>query len=265
VGIEGLALLSAGILGVTLGSFLNVCILRLPHDSPKDRSLLYPPSSCPRCKHPIEWRDNVPIVSWLVLRGKCRWCKAPISRQYPIIEALVGLLWVGAVAAYGFSIHALAAGLLGTDLLGIAIIDWRHKIIPDELSYGGLVVGLVLSLAGGAAGFAQAVLGAAVGWALLWVVRTVGGWVFKQEAMGWGDIKMMAMVGAFEGWKNVLLTVFVGALAGSIVYVPLLLGDLRSRRRREIPFGVFLAVGAAITFVAGDSIISWYLQFLHSN
>jgi leader peptidase (prepilin peptidase)/N-methyltransferase len=265
VGAEVVALLGAGLLGLVLGSFLNVCIVRLPNESPKQRSLLYPPSSCPKCKHLIEWRDNIPVVSWLLLRGKCRWCGAPISRQYPIIEALVGLLWVCAVLAYGAGARALAAGLLGTNLLGIAIIDWRHKIIPDELNYGGLLIGLGLSLVGGAAGFVQALLGAAVGWGLLWLVRLVGGWVLKQEAMGWGDIKMMAMVGAFVGWKNVLLTVFVGALAGSIVYVPLLLGDLRSMRRREIPFGVFLAIGAAITFVAGDSIISWYQQFLHGG
>jgi leader peptidase (prepilin peptidase)/N-methyltransferase len=265
VGIDGLALLGAAVVGLCLGSFLNVCIVRLPHDSPKDRSLIHPPSSCPRCKHPIDWRDNVPVVSWLLLRGKCRWCGAPISRQYPIIEALVGLIWVGAVAAYGVGAHALAAGIFGTNLLGIAIIDWRHKIIPDELNFGGLVLGLAISLAGGAAGFVQALLGAAVGWGLLLLVRVVGGWVLKQEAMGMGDVKMMAMVGAFVGWKNVLLTVFVGALVGTAVYVPILVRDLGSVRRREIPFGVFLAIGAAITFVSGDSIVSWYQQFLHGS
>ena len=263
--IDGLSVVGAGVVGLCFGSFLNVCILRLPHDSPKDRSLLHPPSTCPKCKHLIDWRDNIPVVSWLLLRGKCRWCGNPISRQYPIIEALVALLWISAVLAYGVGIHSLAAGLFGTTLLGIGIIDWRHKIIPDELSYGGLVVGLALSLAGGAPGFMQALLGAAVGWGLLWLVRVVGGWVLKQEAMGWGDIKMMAMVGAFVGWKNVLLTVFLGALAGTVVYIPLLLRDLRSMRRREIPFGVFLAVGAAITFVVGESIISWYQQFVHGS
>jgi leader peptidase (prepilin peptidase)/N-methyltransferase len=211
--------------------FLNVCILRLPHESPKDRSLIHPPSSCPKCRHLIEWRDNMPVVSWLVLHGKCRWCGTPISRQYPIIESLVGLIWIFAVASYGVSSHALAAGVFGTDLLGIAIIDWRHKIIPDELSYGGLVLGLGISLAGGATGFMQALLGAAVGWGLLWLVRVAGGWVLKQEAMGWGDIKMMAMVGAFVGWKNVLLTVFLGALIGTVVYVPMWLRDLRNMRR----------------------------------
>lgn len=262
---DGLALLIAGVVGLCFGSFLNVCILRLPHDSPKDRSLLHPPSTCPRCKHLIEWRDNIPVVSWLVLRGKCRWCGAPISRQYPIIEALVALMWIGAVATYGVGSHALAAGIFGTNLLGIAIIDWRHKVIPDELNFGGLLLGLGISLAGGAAGFVQAVLGAAVGWALFWIIRVVGERIFKQEAMGWGDIKMMAMVGAFVGWKGVVITLFLGALTGSVVYVPLLLRDLRNMRRHEAPFGVFLAIGAAIVFVSGDSIISWYLQFLRSS
>jgi leader peptidase (prepilin peptidase)/N-methyltransferase len=265
VAIDVLALLIAGVVGLCLGSFLNVCILRLPNDAPKDRSLIHPPSSCPKCKHLIDWRDNIPVVSWLVLGGKCRWCQAPISRQYPIIEAIVGLLWVSAAAKYGVSAHGLAAGMFGTVLLGIGIIDWRHKIIPDELSYGGLVVGLAISLVGGAAGFAQAVLGAAVGWGLFWAIRVAGGWLFKQEAMGWGDIKMMAMVGAFVGWKNVVLTLFLGALTGSVVYVPLLLRDLRNMQRHELPFGVFLAIAAAITFVSGDSIISWYQQFLHGS
>jgi len=110
-----------------------------------------------------------------------------------------------------------------------------------------------------------AVLGAAVGWGVLWVVRVVGAWVLKQEAMGWGDIKMMAMVGAFVGWRNVLLTVFLGAIVGTVFYLPLLVADLRRMRRHELPFGVFLAVGAAITFVAGDGLISWYLQFVRGG
>jgi len=157
------------------------------------------------------------------------------------------------------------AGVLGTVLLGIAIIDLRHKVIPDELNYGGLVLGLALSLAGGHGGLIGAVLGAAVGWGVLWVVRVVGAWVLKQEAMGWGDIKMMAMVGAFVGWRNVLLTVFLGAIVGTVFYLPLLVADLRRMRRHELPFGVFLAVGAAITFVAGDGLISWYLQFVRGG
>jgi len=256
VGADALALAGAALLGLCLGSFLNVCILRLPHE----QSLLRPPSSCPKCRRPIAWRDNIPVVSWLLLKGRCRHCGARISVQYPVVEAAVGLLWLAAVLAYGATVQALAAGLLGTVLLGIAITDARHYLIPDAFTWGGLVLGLTLSLWGGVDGFLQAVLGAVAGFALLFVVAQAGRWAFREEAMGGGDIKMMAMVGSFIGWKGVLLTVFLGAVAGSVVFLPLSL-----KRKRLVPFGVFLAVGAGVTFVAGDAIIQWYLQFLRGS
>ena len=256
MGADALALAGAALLGLCLGSFLNVCILRLPHE----QSLLRPPSSCPKCRRPIAWRDNIPVVSWLLLKGRCRHCGARISVQYPVVEAAVGLLWLAAVLAYGATVQALAAGLLGTVLLGIAITDARHYLIPDEFTWGGLVLGLTLSLWGGVDGFLQAVLGAVAGFALLFVVAQAGRWAFREEAMGGGDIKMMAMVGSFIGWKGVLLTVFLGAVAGSVVFLPLSL-----KRKRLVPFGVFLAVGAGVTFVAGDAIIQWYLQFLRGS
>ncbi len=249
-------LLGAGVLGLCLGSFLNVCIFRLPHEL----SLVRPPSTCPRCNRPIAWRDNIPVVSWLLLKGRCRHCREPISAQYPIVEAAVGAIWVAAALAYGVTAHALAAALFGTILLGIAITDARHYLIPDEYTWGGLVLGLALSLTAGVDGLLRAVLGAAVGFGLLLAVARVGQWVFKEEAMGGGDIKMMAMVGSFVEWKGVLLTLFLGALLGSIVFVPLSL-----KKRRLVPFGVFLSVGAALTFVMGDAIISWYLHFLRGG
>jgi leader peptidase (prepilin peptidase)/N-methyltransferase len=249
-------LLGAAVLGACVGSFLNVCILRLPND----QSLVRPPSTCPTCRQRIAWRDNIPIVSWLLLRGKCRWCHAPISVQYPLIEAAVAVLWVMAVVAYGPTVRALAAALLGTLLLGIAVTDARHYIIPDEFSWGGLVLGLGLSLAGGGAAFLQAVLGAGAGFALLYAVALAGQWLFGEEAMGGGDIKMMAMVGAFVGWKGVLLTLFTGALLGLLIFVPLTL-----RKKRLVPFGVFLAMGAALAFVFGDAIIAWYSHFLQGG
>ena len=254
--IEGMAVAIAGVAGLCFGSFLNVCILRLPHE----QSLLRPPSTCPRCGQLIAWRDNIPVLSWLLLSGRCRRCRAPISPQYPIIEAATGLLWIGAVLLYGVTVQALAAGLLGTILLGIAVTDAKHFLIPDEFTLGGLVLGLGLSLSGGASGFMKAVVGAAVGFALLYVVAQAGKWVFKEEAMGGGDIKMMAMVGSFVGWKGVLLTLLLGALLGSLVFVP-----LSFKRKRLVPFGVFLALGAAVTFVFGDAIVQWYLQFLHGS
>lgn len=254
--VDPLLIVGAGLFGVCVGSFLNVCILRLPHD----QSLIRPPSTCPKCRQRIAWRDNIPIVSWFLLRGKCRWCRAPISVQYPVIEGAVGLLWAVALAAYGPTVRALAAALLGTLLLGIAITDARHYIIPDEFSWGGLVLGLLLSLPGGGAGFLQAVLGAATGFALLYAVAMAGQWLFGEEAMGGGDIKMMAMVGSFVGWKGVLLTVFTGAVFGLLIFVPLTL-----KKKRLVPFGVFLAMGAALTFVLGEAIIAWYTHFLRGG
>jgi leader peptidase (prepilin peptidase)/N-methyltransferase len=248
-------LLAVGVtaMGLCFGSFLNVCILRLP----AEQSLMTPPSTCPKCHKPIRWRDNIPVVSWLLLRGKCRDCGAPISAQYPIIETIVGLIWLGAYIAFGLSVHALAAALLGTILLGIGITDARHYIIPDEFNWAGLAIGLAISLVNGWQGFLQSMIGAAVGFVLLYAVGVGGKWVFKEEAMGGGDMKMMAMVGSFVGWKGVLLTIFSGALLGTLIFVP-----LSVKKKRLVPFGVFLALGAAVTFVWGDAIVEWYRHFL---
>jgi len=244
---------AAALAGLCVGSFLNVCILRLP----KEQSLLSPPSTCPQCGQRIAWYDNIPLVSWVVLRGKCRRCGNAISAQYPLIEALVGALWLAAYLSYGVSVQALAGALICTILLGIGITDARHYLIPDEFTWGGLGLGLALSLVGGWQGFLQAVIGAAVGFGLLYAVGEAGRWLFKEEAMGGGDVKMMAMVGSFVGWKGVLLTIFAGALLGTLIFVPLSL-----RKKRLVPFGVFLAVGAAVAFVWGDAIIEWYQHFL---
>ena len=244
---------AAAVAGLCVGSFLNVCILRLP----KEQSLLSPRSTCPQCGQRIAWYDNIPLVSWAVLRGTCRRCGNAISAQYPLIEALVGALWLAAYLRYGFSVQALAGALFCTILLGIGITDARHYLIPDEFTWGGLGLGLALSLVGGWQGFLQAVIGAAVGFGLLYAVGAAGRWLFKEEAMGGGDVKMMAMVGSFVGWKGVLLTIFAGALLGTLIFVPLSL-----RKKRLVPFGVFLAVGAAVAFVWGDAIIEWYRHFL---
>src|SRR5207245_5402704 len=158
----------------------------------------------------------------------------------------------------GPSLPPPAAPLLGTSLPGVAAPAPRHYLIPDEYNWAGLIIGLGASLTSGVPGFTQAVLGAVVGFALLYAVGLVGRWVFKEEAMGGGDIKMMAMVGAFVGWKGVLLTVFAASVVGSLVYVPLLLRG----RKRHVPFGVFLPMGGAVVFVFRDAIIDWYLRFL---
>jgi leader peptidase (prepilin peptidase)/N-methyltransferase len=245
--------MAAAVLGSVLGSFLNVCIVRLP----LDQSVVRPRSRCPRCQNPIAWYDNIPVISWLLLRGKCRRCGQPISIQYPLIELAVAVLWAAAFWRYGLSLEGFTAALFATILVGIAVTDARHMLIPDEYTWGGLPLGILLSLRGGFDGLLASAVGAAVGFALLYGIAWAGEKVFKEEAMGGGDIKMMTMVGAFVGWKGVLLTLFGGALLGTIVFIPLTI-----RRKRLVPFGVFLAAAAALTFVCGDAVYRWYQAFL---
>ena len=251
--VEPLVLPFAAALGAIIGSFLNVMILRLP----KEESIVFPGSKCPSCQTPIAWYDNVPVVSWLMLGGKCRSCRTGISVQYPLIELLVAVLWGLSAWHYGATLTALAAAIFGTILLGIAVTDARHYLIPDEFSLGGLVVGLLLSFRGGFDGLVVALIGAAVGFGVLYAVAVLGEKAFGKEAMGGGDIKMMAMVGAFVGWQGVLLTIFLGSLLGTIVFVP-----LQIKQKRLVPFGIFLAAAAAIVFVVGDALINWYWGFV---
>lgn len=246
----------AGVLGAMVGSFLNVCILRWGAE-PK-QSVVSPRSRCPRCGKGLAWYDNIPIVSWLLLRARCRGCGQPISFQYPLVELATALLWAYMAWRHGPTLEALRGAVFGTILLGIAMTDARAYIIPDEFTWGGLALGLLFSLAGGFSGLQHAALGAVVGFGILWLVGTVGTWIFKEDAMGGGDVKMMAMVGAFVGWQGVLLTIFLGALIGSLIFVPLtLIGQ-----KKLVPFGIFLAIGAAVTYELGPAIISWYAGYL---
>jgi leader peptidase (prepilin peptidase)/N-methyltransferase len=248
----------AGILGAMVGSFLNVCILRWGAE-PKE-SVVRPPSRCPKCGRGLRWFENVPIVAWLALRGRCRGCRAPISVQYPLIELATALMWAYLAWRHGVGLEALRGAVFGTNLLGIAMTDARAYIIPNEFSLGGLVLGILFALAAGRQPLGTAVLGAAVGFGLLWLVAVVGQWYFKQEAMGGGDVKMMAMVGAFVGWQGTLLTVFLGALIGSLIFVPLSLAG----HKKLVPFGIFLAIGAAATYLLGPSILAWYGGYLRA-
>ena len=243
----------ATLLGAIIGSFLNVCILRWGAE-PKE-SVVRPPSRCPRCGRPVAWHDNLPVLSWVLLRGRCRGCSEPISMQYPLIELATAALWGFLAWRYGPTLEALRGAAFGTILLGIAMTDARAYIIPDEFTWGGLALGLILSvLAGGLPGLLSAALGAAVGFVLMWLVAVLGTWAFKQDAMGGGDIKMMAMVGSFVGWKGVLLTVFLGSLLGSLVFVPLSLAG----HKKLVPFGIFLAMGAAVSYLVGPPLLAWY-------
>ena len=246
----------AAVVGAAIGSFLNVCVYRLP----RDLSLVSPPSACPECQTPIKWYDNVPVLGWMLLGGRCRACRAPIAKRYPLVEAFVGLLWLGAVWTWGATLLGLTAAVFGTLLTGITLTDAEHYIIPDEFTIGGLVLGLALSLRGGLPGFETALLGAGVGFGSLWLVAWGGEKLFGKEAMGGGDIKMMAMVGAFLGWQGALLTVFLGALVGTVLFAP-----YAWKTKKLVPFGVFLAVGAATTWLVGDRLLAWYAAYVRGH
>lgn len=240
----------AALVGACVGSFLNVCIYRWP----EGLSVVRPRSRCPSCETPIRARDNIPVLGWLLLRGKCHACGARISIQYPLIELTTASLWVAAVLRHGASWQALSSALFFTLLLGIALTDARTYIIPDQFTLGGLVLGLALSFAPGGISPLQSVLGAGLGFLLLWLIAVLGEALFRKPAMGGGDIKMMAMVGAFLGPPGVLLTIFLGALAGSVIFGPISL-----KTGKLVPFGIFLALGAGITEPWGQSIIHWYV------
>jgi len=274
---EPVIVVFAGVFGAMLGSFLNVCVYRLP----RGESVVAPRSRCPGCGAWIAWYDNVPVLSYLALRARCRHCGTRISVQYPLVELAAGLVWAGAVLWFGLSVAALRAGVLGTLALGIALTDARHYIIPDEFSLGGLLAGIALSLvpAPHGQGPVAALVGAGVGFGLLGVVKLAGDWALARgliggkeldqvlepgeqpTTLGWGDLKMMAMVGSFVGWRGVLLTAFLGSAAGVVVFVPMLL----FRQRRPVPFGVFLAVGAVVTLAAGDALAAWYASLVTSS
>lgn len=250
---DGLAIILSGLVGLVVGSFLNVVILRLP----RQESVVTPPSHCPSCGTPLRWYHNIPLVSWLALRGRCAFCRSPIGWQYPLVEAATAAIWAGNVAAHGVSPESARAIAFLTLLLAIAVTDARFYIIPDELSLGGAILGTVLAALPGGPTVPEAVMGAVIGGAALWLVAILGTWAFRKEAMGGGDIKMLTMIGAFLGWKGALLSVFLGALAGSIVFVP-----IAWRSDRLVPFGLFLALGAALTLYLGDPLLQWYLGFL---
>jgi len=242
---------AAALLGAALGSFLNVCVTRMPTGD----SVLRPRSRCPACRATIRWRDNLPVLSWILLRARCRDCGGRISVRYPAIELATASAWAGMAWMYGTSVTALTGAVLFTLLLAIAVIDARHYVIPDRLSIGGCAAGLVLSALPGSNPPLAAIAGAALGFGLLQLVGWLGEKAFRKPALGGGDVKMMAMVGAFLGPGGALLTIFLGALAGSLVYGPVSL-----RTGKPVPFGTFLALGATAAFLFGEPLFDWYLR-----
>lgn len=240
------------VLGLCFGSFLNVVIHRLPRGG----SLAWPPSSCPACGHAIRPLDNIPIVSWFALKGRCRDCAAPISPRYPLVELGAGLLLLTLALTLGPRAALVPAAVFALALLAIALIDWDHRIIPDELSVGGLVLGLA------ARGFTtQGVLagliGALVGMGSLYLVAAAYRRATGVEGLGGGDVKLAGMIGAFLGWPGVFLTIFAAALAGSVIGLSLIAAG-RGTRRTALPFGTLLAPAAVLAALVGPSIWRWY-------
>jgi len=264
----------AFLLGAVIGSFLNVCIVRWP----EGESVVRPRSRCPRCGRPVQSFENVPIVSWLLLRGRCRGCGLPISPLYPAVELAVGLGWLLAYRTYGPTFDALRVAVFGTVLLGIAATDARRYLIPDGFTVFLLLwvlgTSLVAQGSGAATLFAspyEAMIGACCGAGAIAIIGWLGELAFKKEAMGFGDVTMMAAVGAAIGPERALLTVivgaFVGALASLTVIVPaawvlhrrrLVDGGEEAFELPPVPFGVFLAPAALLTLLWGDRMIAWY-------
>ncbi len=251
------------IFGSMVGSFLNVCIWRIP----AEEQVVKGRSHCRACGKQIAAYDNIPLVSWALLGGKCRHCKAKISWSYPFVELATGVLFAGVLARFGWTGPALVYAALGAALILVSMIDLREMILPDEITLPGIAVGLVASffvpeLQGaftGWTGLLRGAAAAAAGGGLLWGIGIAGGWLFKKEAMGFGDVKLMAMVGSVIGlWKVLLVNLILAPVLGAGIGL-----ILKARTGKEIiPFGPFLAVGTLAAIFWGDPIIAWYRNLL---
>lgn len=236
--------------GLLIGSFLNVVIARVP-----DRqSLLRPGSACPGCGAAIAWYDNVPILSFLALRGRCRACAAPISWRYPLIEGLTAALFGAAAYRFGPTPDAVVAAALLAVLVALTAIDLERQILPDVVTLPGILAGTLANLATGRVPWLESLLGIGVGGGIFAVIILASG-----GGMGGGDMKLGAMLGAFLGWKVVLLSIFLGVAGGAAVALALMASGARSRKD-PIPFGPFLALGGAAGLFWGERVVRWYLS-----
>lgn len=252
------------VFGACIGSFLNVVVYRLP----AGLSLISPPSRCPRCFHKLGKTENVPVLGWLWLRGRCRWCQTSISSRYPSVEAATGIIFLLVFWHFGYSIYTLGYWAFCSWLLALSLIDFDTMTLPSSLTKSGLVLGLVFQLIIGwqnaqGKGIAQQLMfgisGAVLGIWLLGAIRVLGSIALKQEAMGVGDEKLMATIGAWIGWKYVLLSSLLACAAGSIIGGGAILMGILSKKQ-AMPFGPFLALGGVLTLFWGEAILSVYLQ-----
>jgi len=264
--------------GLIIGSFLNVCILRIP----SGKSIVLPASACPKCGEAIRPYDNIPVLSYLLLGGKCRGCKTKISWMYPLVELLTGLLFLGCFYAFGISVETGKWAAFSAIMVVLVFTDLRERILPDVVNFTGLAIGLIFSLftkpTDGTAlwianhlfdypppapvlSLVDAILGAAVGGGLLWVVSEAYFKLRGREGMGLGDVKMMLMAGAFLGAKRTLLTILAGSLLGSVLGVAIILAR-RKDTDYELPFGTFLGAGALLVVFFGTPLVNWYQSLL---
>jgi leader peptidase (prepilin peptidase)/N-methyltransferase len=260
--------------GLVIGSFLNVCIVRIPGH----KSVVMPASACPKCGSEIRAYDNIPVISWLLLGGKCRFCKASISAMYPVVEFLTAVLFLGCYAAFGLTPEAFKWAAFSALMIVLVFTDLRERILPDVVNYTGLCIGLILSFftkpTDGTANliashlfafpppapvlsFADALLGALIGSGLLWLVSEAYFRLRGREGMGLGDVKMMLMAGAFLGVKRTLLTIFAGSLLGSVLGIVFILAK-RKGSDYELPFGTFLGMAALLVVFFGTPVVNWY-------
>ena len=242
--------------GLIVGSFLNVCIHRLPlHES-----IVWPASRCPHCHAELRAYDNIPLLSYLLLGGRCRACGGPISVQYPAIELLTGLVFFFAFLLFEPPM-VYQRLLFACAMIVLFVIDLEHRILPDVITLPGIVLGFLFSFFM-PPGWFESLLGLVLGGGSLWLMAEAYFRLRNEEGMGFGDVKMLAMIGAFLGWKLVLLTLVLSSFVGSIVGIAII-ALKRGDMKYALPFGTFLAIGAIFAAVAGDQIVNWYASFYY--
>ena len=244
-----------GVLGLVVGSFLNVCIYRLP----RGESVHWPGSHCTVCNRSLAWYENIPLVSWLVLGGRCRTCREPISAMYPVVEAVTAAVFVAGYFIYGVTPLLAARLLFACAMIVLFAIDLHHQILPNSITVPGIVIGFALSLAL-PPGWLSSLIGLFAGAGVLFAIAEAYYRVRGVEGLGMGDVKMLAMIGAFLGWQLMLLTLVLASFAGSLLGLALIASG-RGSMTLKLPFGTFLAVGALVAAVAGEPILNWYLGF----
>ena len=249
--LASVALLAA--FGLIVGSFLNVCIYRLP----RRESVNWPGSHCTSCQRPLSWYENIPVASWLVLRGQCRTCGSRIGIVYPLVEIVTAVLFAGGFLVYGWTPLLAVRLLFACAMIVLFVIDLYHRILPNVITVPGIVVGLVFS-AMLPPGWLAAAIGAVVGGGALFLIAEAYYRVRGVEGLGMGDVKMLAMIGAFLGWQLTLVTLMLASFSGSLIGIALMATGRRGMQA-ALPFGTFLAVGALVAAVYGDALVHWYV------